>query len=369
MRKPLSVLVVEDSESDTALVIRRLQQSDYDTTHIRVETAEAMAAALQNGTWDLVISDYAMPHFDAPRALQVLQDTGLDIPFIVVSGRIGEDIAVQLMRCGAHDYVLKDKPARLVSAVQRELREAEMRRLKVELDHYNHSLQDMVRAQVKEISESQIATILALAKLSEYRDKDTGNHILRVQRYCRAMATHLAEERVFGNLIDDIFIDNIFHASVLHDIGKVGISDSILLKPGKLTVEEYEIMKTHSRLGAETLAAVMEAYPGNAFVRMGVELARSHHERWDGSGYPDGLAGEAIPLAARILAIADQYDGLRNQRPYKPAFDAARTYAILTEGDGRSDPRHLDPRVLAAFKVFATEFEAIFEELREPWGE
>ncbi len=151
---------------------------------------------------------------------------------------------------------------------------------------------------------------------------------------------------------------------MLHDIGKVGIPDSILLKPGPLNAEERAILQTHSMLGAQTLAAVIEAYPGNSFVRMGVEIARSHHERWDGSGYPDGLAGEAIPLAARIVTIADQYDALRNQRPYKPAFDAAKAFAIITAGDGRSDPQHLDPRVLAAFRMYATEFEAIYEELR-----
>ena len=124
-------------------------------------------------------------------------------------------------------------------------------------------------------------------------------------------------------------------------------------------------MKTHSALGAETLTAVLDNYPGSASVRMGRDIARSHHERFDGSGYPDGLSGDDIPVSARIVALADQYDALRNKRPYKPAFDAAKTHSIITQGHGRSDPRHLDPRVLAAYCDLAAEFDAIFEELRQ----
>lgn len=153
--------------------------------------------------------------------------------------------------------------------------------------------------------------------------------------------------------------------TALHDIGKVAIHDAILLKPGKLTEGEFETMKTHTSLGAKTLSAVLDAYPRNAFVRMGMEMAHSHHERYDGSDYPQGLRGEAIPLPARILMVADQYDALRNKRPYKPAFDAATTFDIITKVDGRSEPRHLDPRVLAAFTAKAADFAAIFEELNK----
>jgi len=187
-----------------------------------------------------------------------------------------------------------------------------------------------------------------------------------VQSYSRALARHLAKQKLFGKLIDEDFVEDIFYASALHDIGNAGISDSILLKPSNLTAEEFDTMKTHTTLGAKTLAAVSKSYPRNAFVWMGVEIAESHHERWDGSGYPECLSGEAIPLSARIVIIADRYDALREKRCHKPAFDAAMAYAILTDGDGRSDPRHFDPRVLAAFKAIAGELEAIFEELKNP---
>jgi putative two-component system response regulator len=276
-----------------------------------------------------------------------------EIPIIFLSANTATEDKVQAFAAGGVDYVTK--PFQVEEVHARVAAHLKIRTLQVELDQYNHRLEDMVRAQVKEISESQITTILALARLSESRDEDTGNHILRVQRYCRALARHLAKDETLEERIDDAFIEDLFYASALHDIGKVGIPDSILLKPGPLTPPEFEIMKTHSLLGAATLAAVLERYPKNSFVRMGAEVARSHHERFDGSGYPDGLVGRAIPLAARILVVADQYDALRTKRPYKPAFDAARTFQILTVGDGRSDPAHLDPRVLAAFQAVVGE--------------
>ena len=150
----------------------------------------------------------------------------------------------------------------------------------------------------------------------------------------------------------------------MHDIGKVAIPDSILLKPGKLTNEEFEIMKKHTTFGANALAAVLEKY-SNEFVRMGMELAGSHHERWDGSGYPQGLAGEAIPLSGRITMLADQYDALRSERHYKPPFDADKTYAIISEGDGRSMPCHFDPYVLEAFRAIRPIFEKIHDEFED----
>ncbi len=314
---------------------------------------------------DIILLDINMPEMDGYQVCATLKaDPNLvPIPVIFISANNEVFDKVTAFSLGGVDYVTK--PFQFEEVEARVETHLELRRLQVEMEKMNRSLQDQVRAQVKEISDSQIATIVALAKISEYRDEDTGNHILRVQRYCRALAQRLAKDKVFGDLVDEAFIETIFHASALHDIGKVGIPDSILLKPGKHTPEEWEIMKTHAAIGAETLSTVLKTYPNSAFLKMGKEIAKSHHERWDGSGYPQGLAGESIPFSARILVLADQYDALRNKRPYKPPFDAAKTYSIITEGDGRSDPKHLDPRVLAAFKGMAGEFEAIYEELKD----
>jgi putative two-component system response regulator len=314
---------------------------------------------------DLILLDINMPEMDGYQVCAALKaDPRLaSIPVIFISANNEVFDKVTAFSLGGVDYVTK--PFQFEEVEARVESHLELRRLQVQMEEMNRTLKQQVQAQVKEISDSQIATIVALAKISEYRDEDTGNHILRVQRYCRALAQRLAEEKVFGDVVDEAYIETIFHASALHDIGKVGIPDSILLKPGKHTPEEWEIMKTHAAIGAQTLETVLKTYPNSAFLKMGREIAQSHHERWDGSGYPEGLAGEAIPLSARILVIADQYDALRNKRPYKPAFDAAKTYSILTEGDGRSDPKHLDPRVLAAFKAMAGEFETIFEQLKD----
>ncbi|MFA7661273.1 MAG: HD domain-containing phosphohydrolase, partial [Anaerovoracaceae bacterium] len=184
----------------------------------------------------------------------------------------------------------------------------------LELEKYTQHLEDLVEEKVKEITDSQLATIFGLIKLSESRDDETGNHIERTSGFCRLLAEKTREKGFYLDLIEDSFIETIEKASPLHDIGKVGIPDHILLKPGKLTEEEFVIMKSHVEIGYQTLEKMEKQYPNNALVKMGMEIALNHHERWDGSGYPKGKAGESIPLAARIMSLADVYDALRSKR-------------------------------------------------------
>jgi putative two-component system response regulator len=206
-----------------------------------------------------------------------------------------------------------------------------------------------------------MATIVALARLAESRDKGTGKHIERVQIYCRLLATCLREHPARQEKVNEAFIENIFRASPLHDIGKVAIRDSILLKPGPLTPSEFDEMKSHTTLGAQTLEEVQKAYPKNGFVRMGIEIARSHHERWDGTGYPHGLAGTAIPLSARIMAVADSYDAARSRRFYKPALPHAECCAAIYRRSGT----YLDPVVVEAFGAVEARFCSVAETLGE----
>jgi len=355
------ILVVDDSPAILRLLTTMLESRGHRVWAFS-DSRQALEAARCMPP-DLVLLDINMPDMDGYAFCETFKAARhlAETPVIFISGNSDVTDKVKAFGLGGVDYVTK--PFELLEVGARVETHLKLRRLQKEISDLNSSLQERVDVQVKELSDAQVATIMALAKLAESRDEATGDHLLRVQSYCRTLASHLAAEETFGELIDGTFVDNIFHASALHDIGKVGIRDSILLKAGRLTPDEFEIMKTHTVLGAETLEAVLRAYPNNAFIHMGRDIARSHHERWDGSGYPDGLAGEAIPLCARIVAVADQYDALRQQRPYKPSFDAATAFDILTLGDGRSSPDHLDPRLLAAFKVLAPQFDAIFQEL------
>lgn len=227
------------------------------------------------------------------------------------------------------------------------------------LQEYNDRLEELVQEQVKEISSSQMATIYALVRLAESRDEDTGNHIERTSGYCKLMAEKLREQGTYGNIVDGAFIENIEKASPLHDIGKVGIPDAILLKQGRLTNEEYELMKTHVYIGYETLAGVEKRYPVNGFLRFGMDIARYHHEKWDGSGYLKGLSGEEIPLPARIMAVADVYDALRSKRVYKEAYSHEEAMRVMTQGSGS----HFDPVLVDIFLKNHLAFREIFDRL------
>ncbi len=208
----------------------------------------------------------------------------------------------------------------------------------------------------QEISDAHLSTIFAMTMLSESRDDETGSHIKRVAEYCRTLSRHLRRLDLYQAEINDPFIENIYQASPLHDIGKVAVSDRILLKNGALTEVEYEAMKQHTILGAETLNKVKARYPSNQFLNLGASIVKHHHERWDGTGYPDRLSGESIPVCARILALADVYDALRSKRVYKEAMSHTAACQIIADESGRQ----FDPEMVEVFLEHHRDFERIF---------
>lgn len=209
--------------------------------------------------------------------------------------------------------------------------------------------------------DAQDAIITALAKLSEYRDPETGSHLLRLKIYSELICRFLAETDKYRDIVTPEFTQDLVRSSPLHDIGKVGIPDAILKKPGKLTPEEFAIMKTHAQIGGDTLRTVYDQYPSQSFIKCGMDIAYGHHEKWDGSGYPYGLAGESIPLSARILALVDVYDALTCRRIYKPPFSREQAKAIIIEGNGI----HFDPDIVAAFLNNEAEFHQVAEQLAD----
>jgi response regulator RpfG family c-di-GMP phosphodiesterase len=214
---------------------------------------------------------------------------------------------------------------------------------------------------LQERNEARDAVILALAKLAEHRDPETGAHLERVQEYCRLLSEALARTPKYAGQISPEFIATIVRSSPLHDIGKVGIPDRILLKPGKLTPEEFEVMKTHTTIGGNTIGALLKRRHRQEFLQMGMEIALGHHEKFDGSGYPAGVAGEQIPLAARIMALADVYDALRSRRVYKAGMNHEEALAIIREGQGK----HFDPDIVAVFLDQHPAFDRLARELAD----
>ena len=224
-------------------------------------------------------------------------------------------------------------------------------------DYYRREFERNLKKD-KEIFESQMATIFSLVKLAESRDDQTGAHIERVATFCRLLAHNLRNIPKYQAYINDDYIDKLFKASPLHDIGKVGIPDRILLKPGKLSAAEFEIMKTHTTIGANTLSEVKEKYPDNKLLELGINITHFHHEKWDCTGYPKGLSKTEIPLSARIMALADVYDALRSKRPYKEAYSHEKSMEIIRQGKGT----FFDPEIVDVFLEIEAEFETTFDQ-------
>jgi PAS domain S-box-containing protein len=210
----------------------------------------------------------------------------------------------------------------------------------------------------RKVHEARTATILGLAKLAEYRDEGTGTHLERIREYARILTVQLAKNSKFSGVIDQQYIDDIYQSSILHDIGKVGTPDALLLKPGELTGKEFEIIKRHTLMGGNALKAIESQIEGKSFLAMGKEIAYNHHEKWDGSGYPRGLKGEAIPLSARIIAVADVYDALTTKRFYKKAYSHAKARDMIIQLKGK----HFDPDMINAFIAVAGKFDQVRRE-------
>ncbi len=360
-----NTILLADDEPGIMLLLKTLCQGmGYRT----IEASNGLEAVEKTVRFlpDLAIMDGAMPVKSGFQATRELKSNMLTehIPIVMLTGLQTREDRLKGISAGANDFLTKPVDAEeLALRVRNNLKIKEYHDF---LKDHAGILEGQVRQRTAElrgtldelkkandlVARGYIDTIFRLAVVSEYKDEDTGRHIKRISYYSKELASALG--------MDADFTEGIFHASIMHDIGKVAIPDTILLKPGALTPEEWETMKSHTVTGARILSGSDSPY-----LKMAETIAGSHHERWDGSGYPSGLSGEAIALAARITNIADQYDALRTLRPYKPALSHPETFRIITKGDGRTMPGHFDPGILQAFSAHAGRLEEIYEEKKD----
>lgn len=349
-QQPATVLIVDDDASNCKLLETLLHAEGYATIVAR-NGKQALALATAENP-DLILLDVMMPDMDGFETVQRLKAAPQtrQVPVIMITALDDRESKLRALEAGAEEFLSKP-----IDHADLRVRVRNLLRIKEYSDflaNHNRILEEQVSKRTAQLEEAHRDTVFTLVRAAEHKDEETGHHVRRISHYCQVLTEAMQ--------LPSDFHDDIFHASPMHDIGKIGIPDLILLKPGGFTPEEWAIMKTHCTLGATILASGTSRY-----TRMGAEIALCHHERWDGSGYPNGLKGEEIPLAARIMQICDVYDALRSQRPYKPPIEHKRTVEIITLGDGRTQPEHFDPAVLAAFAAQAERFSAIYERLTD----
>jgi len=345
------ILIVDDNESNV-IIFRELLEDQYELE--AANTGEECLEKICDFGPDVVLLDIMMPGLDGYETCRhIKQDPKTEsIHIILVSAKSSLESRLKGYGVGADDYIVRpfDHDEFLAKVkIQIRLREAltNLAQIHKQLSLQNSRLDELVSQRTAEILETRDVTVFALAKLAESRDPESGEHLERMQCYAQMLAEELAENSPYANQIDEQFIENLYRSSPLHDIGKVGIPDAILLKPGQLTTTEFEILKQHTLIGEKTLKmTVVKHSKSGGFLAMAVEIARSHHERFDGSGYPDGNSGENIPLAARIVALADVYDAITSVRVYKSALEPEVARVMIENEIGK----HFDPVIVKAFQ-------------------
>jgi putative two-component system response regulator len=348
-----TLLVVDDTPANLSLMHELLK----DQYQVRIaNSGEKALRIVRDGPPDLILLDIMMPGMDGYEVCRQLKADAhsRDIPILFLSAKNQTEDERFGLELGAADYLNKPvNPPILLARVQAQLK------LKAAADFLrdqNAFLDAEVLRRTREVRAIQDVTILAMASLAETRDNETGNHLLRTQNYVKALAEQLREHPRFSRFLTAENIELLFKSAPLHDIGKVGIPDSILLKPGRFVPAEFEIMKSHTTLGYQAIVHAEELLGMQLpFLQMAKEIALSHQEKWDGSGYPQGLAGDAIPVSARLMAVADVYDAIISRRVYKPGMPHEKAAAIIREGRGS----HFDPDVADAFLALEGEFQLI----------
>ena len=329
----MRVLLVEDDPDTIDLLENALLHFGYEVT--RAANGLEALEQLHSDHYPLIISDWEMPEMSGIELCREVRQrmSSSYTYFILLTMRSGTNNVLDALAAGADEFLSKPFDP--------------------------HELQMRLQVAERILSlESRDLVIFSLARLAEARDPETGAHLERIREYCRVVSRHLSRQMKFRSQVDGNYVQLLYLTSPLHDIGKVGIPDSILLKPGRLTPEEFEVMKQHSVIGGETLHAAAVAYPGAKYLQMARDIAFSHHEKFDGSGYPHGLRGEDIPLCGRIVAIADVYDALTTARVYKPAYSHEVAKNIILEGIGK----HFDPEIVDAFIANEDRFVEIKEQ-------
>jgi putative two-component system response regulator len=357
MSDTLATILAVDDTPENLTLIRGLLKGHYKTLFAN-NGEKALQLVAEGGGIDLILLDVMMPEIDGYEVCRRLKanPATADIPVIFLTAKTAVADEKLGLEIGAVDYVTKPiSPPILMARIKNHLLVKQARDV---LANQNARLETLVTERTLALSETQDATIYAMSALAETRDNETGNHIRRTQNYVKALALKLREGGTHAAALDDTTIDLLYKSAPLHDIGKVGIPDRVLLKPDKLDEEEWSVMRMHAVYGRDAIASAESLLSsGNRFLQHARDIAYCHHEKWDGSGYPQGLSGAAIPLSARLMAVADVYDALRSRRVYKPPFPHEKAVALIQEGDGR----HFDPAVTAAFVAIADEFAAIAE--------
>ncbi len=351
------VLVVDDTEANIDILVETLGD-DYDVS-VAID-GESALESVESEAPDLILLDIMMPGMDGYEVCRRLKadERTRNIPIIFVTAMSEAEDEAKGLSLGALDYITKPfKPSLVKSRVQNHLL------LKRHQDH----LEELVRQRTRELELTQEATIESMAALAEYRDPETGGHIKRTKNYVKVLAEKMKDHPKFEAFLDNETIELLYKSAPLHDIGKIAIEDSILLKQGKLTEEEFEAMKKHTIYGRDAIRAAVKKLGRDSFLRYAEDIAYTHQEKWDGSGYPQGLKNGEIPIPGRLMALADVYDALISKRVYKSPFTHSKAVSIIKEGKGS----HFDPDMVDAFLDIEEDFRQIalefadFDEERE----
>ena len=344
--KNASILIVDDQPANVTLIEKMLDIDGYTNVISTTDPTQVETLYLEQNS-DLVLLDLNMPVMDGYQVLERIREIDPDYPpIIVLTAQSDRESRIKALDLGARDFLAK--PFDRVELMTRIRNMLEVRIMTMAIKNQNTILDGMVKERTQELNQTRLEVIRRLGRAAEYRDDMTGFHIIRMSRYAQALglAAGMSEKEA----------DMLLNASPMHDIGKIGIPDSILMKPGKLEADEWATMQTHVDIGVEILS-------GSNFdlMDMAVEVAQNHHEKWDGSGYPRGLSGEDIPLVGRVVALADVFDALTTERPYKKAWSIEDTMAFIREQSGK----HFDPRLVELFEEILPEILKIREEYAE----